>query len=48
MYMGGVAEVPLNYTVTNNILQSPAEFWMTINGIEVARVGNITTAIRAS
>lgn len=47
MYMGGVAEVPLNYTVTNNILQSPAEFWMTINGIEVARVGNITTAIRA-
>ena len=47
MYMGGVAEVSLNYTVTNNILQSPAEFWMTINGIEVARVSNITTAIRA-
>lgn len=47
MYMGGVAEVALNFTVTNNILQSPAEFWMTINGIEVARVGNITTAIRS-
>lgn len=46
MYMGGVSEVALNYTVTNNILQSPAEFWMTINGIEVARVDNITTAIR--
>lgn len=47
MYMGGAAEVALNFTVTNNILQSPAEFWMTINGIEVARVGNITTAIRS-
>lgn len=46
MYMGGVNEVPLNFVVTNNILQSPATFWMTINGIEVAKVENITTAIR--
>lgn len=47
MYMGSVAEVPLNFTVTNNILQSPAIFWMTINGIEVSRVENITTPIRS-
>ena len=47
IYMGGISEVPLNFTVTNNILQSPATFWMTINGIEVSRVENITTAIRA-
>ncbi len=47
MYMGGVAEVALNFTVTNNILQSPAVFEMTINGIEVARVDNITTSIRS-
>lgn len=47
IYMGSVAEVPLNFTVTNNVLQSPATFWMTINGIEVARVENITTSLRA-
>lgn len=47
IYMGSVAEVPANFTVTNNILQSPATFWMTINNIEVARVENITTSIRA-
>lgn len=47
IYIGGVSEVPLNFTVTNNILQSPSIFWMTINGTEVARVDNITTAIRA-
>lgn len=46
MYMGGVSEVALNFTVTNNILQSPASFWLTINGIEVERVDNISTAIR--
>lgn len=47
MYMGGVSEVSLNFTVTNNVLQSSAEFWMTINGIEVSRVSDISTPIRA-
>lgn len=47
MYMGGVSEVALNYTVTNNILQSPATFWLTINNIEVERVENIQTSIRS-
>ena len=47
MYMGGVAEVPLNFTVTNNILQNSSTFWMTINGIEVSRIEDIKTSIRA-
>lgn len=47
IYMGGVAAVPMNFTVTNNILQSPATFILIVNGIEIEKVENITTPIRA-
>lgn len=47
IYMGGVNEIPLNFVVTNNVLQSSATFVMTINDIEVVKEENITTPIRA-
>lgn len=46
MYIGGINEVPLNFTINNNILESDAEFNLTINNIEVYKLSNITTSIR--
>ena len=47
MYIGGIAAVPLNFTVTNNIVNSPAAFVMTVNNIEVAKEVGISTTVRS-
>ena len=47
IYIGGIAEVPANFTVTNNIIGSTASFIFTCNGVIIDEVKDITTSIRA-
>ena len=47
IYIGGVASVNANFTVTNNIVGSAAAFKLMCNGIEVASETGITTTIRS-
>lgn len=42
IYIGGVGAVPLNFTLINNVLGSPASFEMTINNIKVSEITGIT------
>lgn len=46
MYIGSVNEVPLNYTVTNNIQSNISVFKLFINNIEVENISDIDTPIR--
>ena len=47
IYIGGVSEVLANFTVTNNIVGSPAAFVLIANGKTVSTVTGINTTIRS-
>lgn len=47
IYIGGVAEVPLNFTVINNILGNAATFELSINNIKVEEITDIITSPRS-
>lgn len=47
IYMGGISEIPLNFVLTNNILQTPSVFILKINNIEVVKEDDISINIKA-